>query len=234
MNTKLIRRGTAAAAVLTLSLGLAACGEEDEPTTGSGTSEGTSESAAPAPSESESSEEGGTSDAAFGPACGDLPQGDAAGGLTAMTDQPVGEAASTNPLLKTLVAAVSAVPGLVDTLNDESASYTVFAPADSAFEKIPAADLQGLLDGAAEANSPLATVLQHHVLGERVQPDSIEGEQTPLAGDPLTVEGDPASDPDNVTVTDGAATANIVCGGIQTANATVYVIDTVLTGPLAG
>jgi uncharacterized surface protein with fasciclin (FAS1) repeats len=247
MKLTIARRGTAAAAVLALSVSLAACGNEDDNGDDNASGDTTSQDAGTSsespsddmggdmteePSESASEDMGGDM-AAFGPACGDLPAEGEPGSLSAMTDQPVATAASTNPLLKTLVAAVGAVPGLAGTLDDETAEYTVFAPADSAFEKIPQKDLQGLLDGAAEQNSPLATVLQHHVLGTRVQPDAIVGEQTPLAGDALTVSGDPMTDPDNVTVSDGVAEAKILCGGIQTGNATVYVIDTVLTGPLA-
>ncbi|WP_345454301.1 fasciclin domain-containing protein [Nocardioides marinquilinus] len=248
MKLTIARRGTAAAAVLALSVSLAACGSEDDNgddtnAGGSETSSDTGGDMTDTPSEDtggmtdtpseDASEDMGGDMTTFGPACGDLPAEGEPGSLSAMTDQPVATAASTNPLLKTLVAAVGAVPGLAGTLDDESAEYTVFAPADTAFEKIPQKDLQGLLDTAAEQDSPLATVLQHHVLGTRVDADAIVGEQTPLAGDALTVSGDPMTDPDNVTVSDGVAEAKILCGGIQTGNATVYVIDTVLTGPLA-
>ena len=47
-----------------------------------------------------------------------------------------------------------------------------------------------------------------------------------LAGGTLTVEGDESG----MTVSDGTVTANVLCGNIPTANATVYVIDKVLTG----
>ncbi|MEO9324053.1 fasciclin domain-containing protein [Nocardioides sp. C4-1] len=240
MKLQTLRRSTAAAAVVALSFTFAACGSEDDES-GSDNTDTSSEAApdtsdsADAPSEDTSSDAAGDDQfaAVFGSACSGLPGAGEPGSLDGMVTDPVGTAASTNPLLGTLVTAVQAVPGLLDTLNDESAQYTVFAPADTAFEKIPPADLQGLLDGAAEADSPLAQVLQHHVLAERVDPDAIDGEQTPLFGDALTIEGDPSTDPDGVTVTDGVATAKVLCGGIPTANATVYVIDTVLTGPLA-
>lgn len=239
MKLQTLRRGTAAAAILTMSLTLAACGGTDSNTTGADNSDSAA-ATADAPSETTPAEEttpatGGDEFAGvFGSACAGLPKDGEPGSLTGMVADPVGTAASSNPLLKTLVAAASAVPGLVDTLNDESASYTVFAPADSAFAKIPADALQGLLDTAAEPDSALAVALQHHVLGTRVDPDAIVGEQTPLTGDALTIKGDPATDPDGVTVTDGVATAKILCGGIPTGNATVYVIDTVLTGTLPG
>lgn len=229
MKHQTLRRGAAAAAALALSMTLAACGSDDEEPTAGGSS------AADGGSSSDGGDAAGDDQfaAVFGPACGDLPQGTADGSLEGMVTDPVGTAASTNPLLGTLVTAVQAVPGLLDTLNDESASYTVFAPADTAFAKIPEADLNGLVESAAEEGSPLATVLQHHVLATRVDPDAIVGTQMPLAGSELTISGDPVGDPDNVTVSDGASEAKVLCGGIPTANATVYVIDTVLTGPLA-
>jgi uncharacterized surface protein with fasciclin (FAS1) repeats len=252
MNTKILRRGSAAAAVLALSLSLAACGEEDEPEnagdTGSTSQSGDSPSddmsdPMASPSDDMSSDMGGEStepagggefDAVFGSACSGLPADGEPGSLTGMVTDPVGTAASTNPLLGNLVMAVQAVPGLLDTLNDESAQYTVFAPADDAFKAIPKKTLNSLVKTAAEPDSPLSQVLTHHVLPERIEPDAIAGStQKPLFGADLMIEGDPAADPDGVTVTDGVATAKVLCGGIPTANATVYVIDTVLTEPVS-
>ena len=74
----------------------------------------------------------------FGPACGQLPQGDAPGSLNNMGPQPVASAASTNPLLTTLVTAVGKVPGLADTLNQQ-AGITVFAPYNGAFDEVKTA-----------------------------------------------------------------------------------------------
>ena len=138
-----------------------------------------------------------------------------------MVQDPVGTAASTNPLLKTLTAAVGAVEGLGDTLNSAE-GLTVFAPADPAFAEIPKADLTALLEGAAKdgLKSDLATVLTYHVVEGQLDPASVVGEQTTLEGDTVTVEGDESG----MTVNG----ANVLCGNIPTANATVYVIDTVL------
>ena len=70
----------------------------------------------------------------FGPGCSAVPtSGD--GSFDGMATAPVASAASANPLLKTLVAAVTKA-GLVDTLNSADA-LTVFAPTDDAFAKIP-------------------------------------------------------------------------------------------------
>ena len=66
-----------------------------------------------------------------------------------MVDDPVATAAGTNPVLRTLVAAVSAVPGLADTLDDAPA-LTVFAPIDGPrpSPSIPETDLNAVLAGA--------------------------------------------------------------------------------------
>ena len=73
-----------------------------------------------------------------------------AGSFNGMVQDPVATAASNNPLLQTLVAAVGAVDGLGDTLNSQPRRLTVFAPAEGAFAEIPPEDLKGLLDGAGK------------------------------------------------------------------------------------
>ena len=83
-----------------------------------------------------------------------------------MVTDPVATAASNNPLLTTLVAAVTAVPGLADTLNAAPA-LTVFAPTDDAFAKIPEKDLNAVLADQAT----LTAILSHHVVGEQLDPD---------------------------------------------------------------
>ena len=94
---------------------------------------------------------------ATGPACGSLPA-DGEGSLAGMADDPAATAASNNPELSTLVAAVTAA-GLVDTLNG-AGPFTIFAPVNAAFEKIPAADLDAVL-----ADTDLLTsILTYHVV----------------------------------------------------------------------
>ena len=135
-----------------------------------------------------------------------------------MATDPVASAASANPLLTTLVAAVTAA-GLVDTLNSRR-GLTVFAPANPAFAKIPKADLNALL-GATRTT--LTEVLTHHVVRGQIAPDQL-GRR---ARDPRTA----TCSPSRVTgrgLTVGNEKANVLCGNIPTANATVYVIDTVL------
>lgn len=215
MNTKLRTRSMGLAALaLTASMGLAACGSESdtESATEPTTSESTSEAPAEEPTETES-EEPMASDAPFGPGCAGVPT-EGEGSVEGMADDPVATAASNNPLLKTLVAAVTEA-GLVDTLNSAE-NLTVFAPTDDAFAQIPKKDLNALLAD----KEMLTTVLTHHVVGERLAPDAVAGEFETLAGDMLTVEGSG----EDFTIGD----ASVVCGNVQTANATVYVVDQVL------
>nr|WP_026316654.1 fasciclin domain-containing protein [Actinokineospora enzanensis] len=156
----------------------------------------------------------------FGPNCKDLPQGSAAGGLTAMGPQPVATAASTNPLLTKLVAAVSAIPGLADTLNTTD-NLTVFAPADAAFAALGDAKFKEL----AGNPSALAPILQYHVVPKRYDRDGLiaAGKVQSLnsAGGDIAIQGSG----DNLTI----GGAKVLCGNIPTKNATVFVIDTVLT-----
>jgi uncharacterized surface protein with fasciclin (FAS1) repeats len=206
--------GLTAAAALTLT----ACGSSD---TGSSAS-----SSAPAPSSSmaapatAAAADGMTTNAdVFGPACSQLPQGSEPGSLDSMGPQPVASAASTNPLLTKLVAAVKAT-NLVDTLNSQPA-ITVFAPADPAFAALGDAKFAELAGKPAE----LAPILQYHVVGKRYDAKGLESagslESLNTAGGPLKIEGSG----ENMTVNG----AKILCGNIPTKNATVFVIDKVLT-----
>lgn len=216
--TTLHRNAGIAAAAVALCLSLAACGEDDEPTSGSdntSSSEGAS-----------SGDAASAADQTFGDGCSAIPT-DGAGSFDGMVKDPVATAASNNPLLSTLVTAVGSVDGLADTLNS-APELTVFAPYNDAFAEIPKADLNGMIAGAKKdgQKSALYKVLAHHVLGANDDPQAVVGEQETLAGDTLTVEGDETG----MTVSDGTVTANVLCGNIPTANATVYVIDKVLTG----
>src|SRR5271167_4292404 len=83
----------------------------------------------------------------FGSGCSSVPTS-GAGSFTGMATAPVATAASANPVLSTLVTAVKQA-GLVDTLNSAS-GITVFAPDNSAFDKIPASTLKSVLADKAE------------------------------------------------------------------------------------
>lgn len=219
-----VRRASGIAALaLTMSVGLAACGDDAE-SNNDGASDPSSESSdteSSAPAEEESSAPAGD-DTTFGEACSQIPA-DGAGSLEGMTADPVATAAGNNPLLSELVGAVGLVPGLADTLNNTD-NLTVFAPYNAAFEAVPAETMSTL---AADPEGALAPVLSYHVLTERLEPDEIAGTYATFGGPEVTVEGDSSG----MTVGPTGTEANVLCGGIQTANATVYVIDAVMLPP---
>jgi uncharacterized surface protein with fasciclin (FAS1) repeats len=200
------------------SLGLAACsssGSSSSAASGSGSS-------APASSASAGSGGSGGSAAAaavnFGPACSSVPKS-GAGSFSGMATAPVATAASANPVLSTLVTAVKKA-GLVDTLNSAS-NITVFAPDNAAFAKIPAATLAKVLADKAE----LTKILTYHVASGRYTPAQL------ASGSPIkTLEGATVK-PADMGGTYTVNGAHVVCGNVQTANATVYIIDTVLMPP---
>ena len=218
MNRSSLRRTSAAGvALVALSLGLAACGDDGDD--GGTASDETSSSAPVEPTESEDAADDMAEDAGaqtFGDGCSAIPT-EGKGSFNGMVTDPVATAASNNPLLKTLVTAVGEA-GLVDTLNSAPA-LTVFAPTDDAFAKIPEKDLQAVLADQAT----LTAILTHHVVGEQLDPSAVVGEHMSLNGDMVTVDGDTEA---GLSVDGGAA--NVICGNIPTANATVYVIDSVL------
>jgi uncharacterized surface protein with fasciclin (FAS1) repeats len=160
-------------------------------------------------------------DAPFGSACSAVPTS-GAGSFNGMSTAPVATAASNNPVLSTLVKAVTTA-GLGDTLNNAS-NITVFAPSNDAFSKIPAATLNAVLANKAQ----LTSILTYHVIGQRLSPSQLTsgGSFTTLNGAKVTVSGSGQ----NIMIN---GTANVICGDVQTANATVYIIDSVLMPPAA-
>ena len=143
------------------------------------------------------------------------------GSVAGMAVSPVAVAASNNPLLTTLTAAVSGKlnpnVNLVDTLN--GGQFTVFAPTDAAFAKLDPATVETL-----KTNSDLLTsILTYHVVPGQASPAQVVGTHKTVQGADLTVAGS-----GNHLMVNGA---NVVCGGVKTANATVYLIDTVLLPP---
>ena len=157
-----------------------------------------------------------------GPLCAAVPA-DGEGSVSGMADDPVGTAASNNPLLSTLVAAVTAA-NLGDTLNS-AGPFTVFAPVNSAFDKIPADTLQSVL-----ADVPtLTSILTYHVLPQQLSGADLVagGTFTTVNGADLTV----AMVNDTLVINGGAAA--VQCADVPTANATVFLIDTVLMPPMA-
>ena len=218
-RTRVAKTGLAALA-LTMSFGLAACGSDDSSTATDAPADTTS-SSAPAEEESSPAAEEtteaamGAADQVFGPACDQVPAtGD--GSFDGMSTAPVASAASANPLLSTLVTAVTKA-GLVDTLNSAD-GITVFAPVNDAFAAIPPKTLKAVL----KDKETLTKILTHHVIAGQLSPDQLAGEHETLAGDMLTVTGS------GEEFMVGAENAAVLCGNVPTANATVYIIDTVL------
>ena len=115
---------------------------------------------------------------------------------------------------KTLATALGAA-GLVDTLKGKG-PFTVFAPTDAAFAKIPKADLDALLKDKAK----LTAVLTYHVVPGKVMAADVK------AGAVKTVQGS------NLTVTTAGGVkvnnANVVKTDIAASNGVIHVIDTVV------
>jgi uncharacterized surface protein with fasciclin (FAS1) repeats len=213
---KKIAAAVAVVSALTLS---AACGADD---TEAAADETTTQST---PMDDSASEDAMADPAAnlVGPGCADYAKAvpDGAGSVAGMAQDPVAVAASNNPLLKTLVAAVSGQlnpkVNLVDTLNGDE--FTVFAPVDDAFAQLPAKTVKAL--SQPKNADMLSSILTYHVVPGQITPDEIVGTQTTVQGGDVEVTGEG----DSLKVND----ANVICGGVQTANATVYLIDSVLT-----
>ncbi|MGC0370115.1 fasciclin domain-containing protein [Microbacterium sp. SLBN-111] len=211
------------ALVLGSAFALTACSGGS--TTAGGTTEESSAAPSMAASPSASSNMMDPAANLVGPGCADyaaaVPSG--AGSVEGMAADPVAVAASNNPLLKTLTAAVSGQlnpdVNLVDTLN--GGEFTVFAPVDDAFGKIDPA----VIDSLKTDSASLTKILTYHVVPGQITPDKIDGTHATVEGQDVTVSGSG----DSIKVND----ANVICGGVQTANATVYLIDSVLMPPAA-
>ncbi len=207
---------------LSCAFGVAACSSSGSVTAASGSGSSTPAASSSAPMASGSSSaaagSGATTSMDFGSGCASVPKS-GAGSFTGMATAPVATAASANPLLSTLVAAVKAA-GLVDTLNSAS-NITVFAPDNAAFAKIPAATLKGILANKAE----LTKILTYHVASGRYT-----AAQLASGAKIKTLEGGTVT-PAMMAGSYSVNGASVVCGNVQTANATVYIINTVMTPP---
>ncbi|WP_261625083.1 fasciclin domain-containing protein [Nesterenkonia marinintestina] len=172
-------------------------------------------------SETEADEDMDPASELVGAACEDyaetVPDGD--GSVEGMAQDPVATAASNNPMLTTLTSAVSGELNpdvdLVDTLNGDE--FTVLAPTDDAFAEVPEEDLAALGEDA----DALSEVLTYHVIPGQLAPEEIPGEHETVNGETVMVSGEG----EDLMFDDEAG---LVCGGVQTDNATVYMIDAVL------
>lgn len=136
----------------------------------------------------------------------------------AVADLPVHEAADELSELNTMTAAISAT-GLGPQLADDG-PYTVFAPSNDAFAGIP----ENVWDSILADPELLESILGYHiVVGDAFTADELlaEGTVETLAGTlEITADGD--------TLMINGDEATVTCAGIQTANATIFVVDHVL------
>jgi uncharacterized surface protein with fasciclin (FAS1) repeats len=217
------RTKLAVLSILTMTtLGLTACSADDAADTTAGAAEQATEAPAMTP-EPEETPDAMTADPAadlVGPGCAAYAEAvpDGPGSVTGMSQDPVAVAASNNPMLKTLVAAVSGglnpEVNLVDTLNGDE--FTVFAPVDDAFAKIDPATIESLKTDTAT----LTSILTYHVVPGQLSPEMVAGSQTTVQGGTVEVTGE-----GDALMVNGA---QVICGGVHTANATVYLVDSVL------
>jgi uncharacterized surface protein with fasciclin (FAS1) repeats len=156
-----------------------------------------------------------------GDACAVVPS-EGEGSFVGMADDPAATAASNNPQLASLTAAVEAA-GLTDTLNGDG-PFTIFAPNNSAFAKIPEDALAAAL---ADPTGLLTDILTLHVVsGQQLSSaDLLAAGTVETLGGTLTIGGNGSS----LTVDAGGGPSAIICADIPTANATVHIIDTVLS-----
>src|SRR3954468_17502214 len=224
-----VKRIAAATAVVTGLALTAACGGSSSGQTDTAAGDSSSSTPSSSPATPDSSTMADPAADLVGPGCAayakKVPAG--AGSVKGMAQDPVATAASNNPLLTTLVAAVSGKlnpkVNLVDTLN--GGDFTVFAPVDSAFAKLPKATVKML--STPKGAKALTTVLTYHVVAGRMTPEQVAGKTlTTIEGEKLKVTGTA----DMLK----AQQANVVCGGVKTANATVYLVDSVLIPPTMG
>ena len=138
----------------------------------------------------------------------------AAGGKKADIVQTAVEAGSFN----TLVTAVKAA-GLVETLQGPG-PFTVFAPTDEAFAKLPAGTVENLLK--PENKSKLVAILTYHVVPGKVMSKDIAGMKTMAK----SVEGSEI----DVDATNGVKVddAKVIKADIETSNGVIHVIDSVI------
>ena len=146
-------------------------------------------------------------------------------GAGAMTDSPVATAVSMSPLL-TILSSTLGFAGLTETL-DSGEAFTVLAPVDSAFAKV---DPVTVGDAMNDATGLLASILSYHVIPEQLSSEDLLGGGSfeTVLGDEVTFE-----EREGVLLVNGGEAA-VQCMDIPTANATVFLIDTVLMPPSLG
>jgi uncharacterized surface protein with fasciclin (FAS1) repeats len=195
---------TGAAAAAVLALAAAGCGSTSSTTAGAAATHH------PMPSHSHAM----TETARFGSDCGMVPA-TGMGSFHGMSMDPVVTAASHNPLLTTLAKDIKTA-GLTADLNSMHA-ITIFAPANAAFAKLPASAMT-MMHSTAE----LTKILKYHVVSGHITPAEL------ASGKPLTTLEGSTLKPSKMGAVYEVNNADVICGNIHTANATVYVINKVL------
>jgi uncharacterized surface protein with fasciclin (FAS1) repeats len=137
------------------------------------------------------------------------------------TNQDIVDTAVGAGQFKTLAAALQAA-GLVDTLKGRG-PFTVFAPTDAAFAKLPAGTVESLLK--PENKAKLTAILTYHVV-----PGAVKAEQVTKLDEAKTVNGamvKVSTDHGKVMINN----ANVVKADIPASNGVIHVIDTVILPP---
>jgi uncharacterized surface protein with fasciclin (FAS1) repeats len=221
LHTRVVTASFATLAVL----GMAACSKDEAASTASSATSAASSAVESATSAMTTTPAAAPASDLIGTGCASyaeqVPSGP--GSVAGMAQDPVTVAASNNPMLKTLTQALSGQlnPNVnrVATLN--SGQFTVFAPTDAAFAKLDPATIEKL-----KTDAPLLkSILTYHVVSGQASPAQVTGDHKTVEGGTVTVTGTG----NDLKVND----AGLVCGGVKTANATVYMIDTVLMPPAA-
>merc|ERR1712241_163727 len=142
-----------------------------------------------------------------------------AAGRTAPAPETIVSKAIATPALSTLVAAVTAAD-LVETLSGKG-DFTVFAPTNDAFAKVPEAALKDLL---ADKDA-LTAVLLRHVLPNRIMAGDIPSGTTTV--DTVGGEQIDVINANGVSIKSSAGSANVIAPDINTSNGVVHLVDTV-------
>lgn len=169
----------------------------------------------------------------------EAPPADASAEVTVVTP-PAAPAAATgtvvavaqgNPEFTTLVSAVQAA-GLAETLNG-AGPFTIFAPTNAAFEKVPAAARDAMMQPAGKAD--LTKTLTYHVvpgridsaaLAQQIQAGGGSATLTTVQGGALTARSNPDG---SITLTDGkGGTSKIVQADVAATNGVIHAVDTVV------
>ena len=203
MTTSRMRRaGATLALVAVAGLTVAACSDDD--TSNASASEATEDTA----TSTTAADDNMQSDTADEPA----------------TDTTIVDIAASNPDFSTLVTAVQAA-GLTETLAGPG-PYTVFAPTNDAFAKLPTGTIETLLEPANK--DQLTSILTYHVVpAEVMAADVTAGDVTTVNGATFSVSTD-----GGVVISDGQGrTAKVVQTDIVASNGVIHVIDAVLLPP---